>query len=66
MKKAFTVYIPDDCYLRMTNLVVCVEKEDGSTNGVTVFTQDKNDITENNDWLFQVKGKAIRVTEVEE
>lgn len=64
MKKAFTVYVPDGCHLKMLNATIFVEKNDGNENGLTVFTQGENDITENNDWLFQLKGNAIRVSEV--
>ena len=66
MKKAFTVYVPDGCHLKMLNATIFVEKNDGNENGLTVFTQGENDITENNDWLFQLKGNAIRVSEVKE
>lgn len=66
MKRAFTIYVPDDCHIKMLNATVLVEKDGGNENGITVFTQDEKDITENNDWLFRFKGNAIRVSEVEE
>ena len=58
MKKAFTIYVEDDCKLSCVNVCVLVSKEDESTNGMTILTQDKKDFTGDDEWLFKISGKA--------
>jgi hypothetical protein len=65
MKRVFTICVPDDCYLRAANIVVVVEKEDHSVNGITIFTAD-NVGDEEQEWLFTTKGKAKQVVEPQE
>ena len=61
MKRVFTICVPDDCYLKVANIVALVEKDDHSENGMTVFTADNND--EGQEWLFITNGKAKQVVE---
>ena len=70
MKKAFTIYVPDDCHVQMLNICISVQKKDLSTNGITVFTKGENGFDKDGEeWLFNIKGKAKKITlegEVEE
>ena len=63
MKRAFTIYIPDDCYLKLLNACVLVEKENsnGKENGMTIFTMSKDDFKGDDQFLFTITGKAERV-----
>jgi len=61
MKRVFTICVPDDCYLKVANIVALVEKDDHSENGMTVFTADNNN--EEQEWLFITNGKAKQVVE---
>lgn len=64
MKRIFTICVPDDCYLKVANIVAVVEKDDHSDNGVTIFTADNNN--EGQEWLFVTNGKAKQVVEPQE
>jgi arylsulfatase A-like enzyme len=64
MKRIFTICVPDDCYLKVANIVALVEKDDHSDNGITIFTADNND--EGQEWLFTTNGKAKKVVEPQE
>jgi hypothetical protein len=59
MKRVFTICVPDDCYLKVANIVALVEKDDHSDNGLTIFTADNND--EGQEWLFTTNGKAKKI-----
>lgn len=62
MKKAFTIYIPEDCHVQMLNICISVEKKDLTTNGITVFTRGENEIDENGEeWFFRLKGNAQKI-----
>ena len=61
MKKAFTIYVDDDCKLNCINACVLVAKEDDSTNGMTILTLDKKDFTGNDEWWFKIDDKAARI-----
>lgn len=63
MKRIFTICVPDDCYLKVANIVAVVEKNDHSENGMTVFTADNND--EGQEWLFVTNGKAKKVVDLQ-
>ena len=60
MKRVFTICVPDDCYLRVANIVAVVEKEDHSVNGITIFTADSVG-DEEQEWLFSTNDKAKKV-----
>lgn len=64
MKRIFTICVPDDCYLKVANIVALVEKDDHSENGFTIFTADNNN--EGQEWLFVTNGKAKQVVESQE
>ena len=61
MKKAFTIYVDDDCKLNCVNVCVIVAKEDESNNGMTILTLDKKDFTGDDEWLFKIDDKAARI-----
>ena len=64
MKRVFTICVPDDCYLKVANIVAVVEKKDHSTNGVTIFTSDSVG-DEEQEWIFTTNDKAKKMGENE-
>lgn len=65
MNRAFTIYVPDDCILDTLHMTVVVKRRDGSENGCTFFTM-REDLRNDDKWLFVVDDKARRVEESED
>lgn len=62
MKKVFSIYIEDDCELRCANICALVaDKNDYNNNGLTILTLNENDCVGDNEWLFSIKGKAVKI-----
>lgn len=59
MKKAFTIYVDDDCHVRGLQIAAAVERNDYTELGVTFFTIDER--ADNEAYLFKPTGAAEKL-----
>lgn len=64
MNRAFTIYVPDDYELGALQMAVVVKRKNGASMGCTFF--NKEELRNDEKWLFIIDGKARRVKESEE
>lgn len=63
MNRAFTIYVPDDCELDAIQMTVVVKRKNGTSRGCTFF--NKEELRNDEKWLFITDGKARHVKESE-